>query len=116
MPSTSLSYFSATNVDDYKVRENLYRVQESFRSIMQKNILDGIVIQTALNTGSVLNKVPHGLGKAPQGYIVIQKDIPGDVFGYQFLDPVNRPDAAQFLYLYTNASLAPLQNVFLWIF
>lgn len=116
MPSTSLSYYSPTNVDDYKVRENLFRVQESFRSIMQKNILDGLIVQATLNTGSVLNKVSHGLGKVPQGYIVVQKDLPGDIFGFQYVDPVNRPDANQFLYLYTNASLAPLQNVFLWVF
>lgn len=86
----------------------LNRVQESIsqytNQLNGKFIVDGILINASLVNGSV-NLVPHGLGRVPNGYVVIYKSANSDLW-----DDSN-PDSL-FLRLNVTANV----NVKLWVF
>jgi hypothetical protein len=47
-------------------------VADAFKQITGKDDLDGNIVQKVTLTPSGINKVDHGLGRAPQGWTVIR--------------------------------------------
>jgi len=88
--------------------QELNRVQENIsqytNQLNGRFIVDGIIINASLVSGQA-NRVPHGLGRTPNGYIIIYKNDTCDIW-----DNAN-PDSLLF-YLNTSADV----TVKLWVF
>jgi len=71
-----------------KTDEKLAAVQDSIEEILDNissiEILNGRVVENVLLTSGIDNKVAHGLGRIPIGYVVIRQSADARIWNYGF--------------------------------
>jgi hypothetical protein len=69
----------ATNTDLQTVQDNLIG---SIEQLIKQQILDGVLLESVA-IGTTPTTVSHKLSRIPQGYIVVSKNGPGDIYDLQ---------------------------------
>ncbi len=102
----TLPRFAKVQVDD----ETLNRVQDRIKvvtdALVANQLLEGRLVTVTLTAGA-FTQVTHGLGRQPQGYIVVRRNANAVVW-----DQPNSTDANAFLYLQPSATVTAT----LWVF
>lgn len=102
----TLPRFAKVQVDD----EALNRVQDRIKvvtdALVANQLLEGRLLTVTLTAGS-FNRVTHGLGRQPQGYLVVRRNANAVIW-----DQPNGTDANAFLYLQPSATVTAT----LWVF
>jgi hypothetical protein len=75
-------------------------------AILSNPLLDGRLLTVDLASGA-FTAVSHGLGRPPQGYLVLRRSANAAIW-----DQSNSTDASAFLYLQPSATV----TVTLWVF
>ncbi len=102
----TLPRFAKVQVDD----ETLNRVQDRIKvvtdALVANQLLEGRLVTVTLTAGA-FTQVTHGLGRQPQGYIVVRRNANAVIW-----DQPNSTDANAFLYLQPSATVTAT----LWVF
>ena len=102
----TLPRFAKVQVDD----ETLNRVQDRIKvvtdALVANQLLEGRLVTVTLTAGA-FTQVTHGLGRQPQGYIVVRRNANAVIW-----DQPNSTDANAFLYLQP----AETVTATLWVF
>jgi hypothetical protein len=102
----TLPRFAKVQVDD----ETLNRVQDRIKvvtdALVANQLLEGRLVTVTLTAGA-FTQVTHGLGRQPQGYIVVRLNANAVIW-----DQPNGTDANAFLYLQPSATVTAT----LWVF
>lgn len=84
------------------------RVDDTFRPILNKDLLDGRLIKSVSLVSGSTNNVEHGLSRAVNGYIVVKKSATATIWD----DELTNTTPISFLQLRTSANVI----VDLWVF
>ena len=102
----TLPRFAKVQVDD----ETLNRVQDRIKvvtdALVANQMLEGRLVTVTLTAGA-FTQVTHGLGRQPQGYIVVRRNANAVIW-----DQPDGTDANAFLYLQPSATVTAT----LWVF
>ena len=106
--SGSLTNLKKTGVKDPDVQKFQQNVENAIEPIIRKEIIDGILLKKVCLEPGVANEVKHGLGRAPQGWIVVRKRADARIWDVQ--DFNNNPSKT------LSIAVSHSVTVDLWIF
>jgi hypothetical protein len=105
-----MQHFDRIQTDDSLLNRIQDRIKSVVNAIAGREIIDGRIITTAIT--AVGGSVAHGLGRIPNGWIVLN-GIPNDFVTANAIQETNAPDK-NFLYLIALTQNIPSAK--LWVF
>lgn len=72
--------FKTLQMDDDKLSRFQDNVEEAIRPVIQKQIIDGVLLQDVSLTSGQDNNVSHKLGRIPIGYIPVKKSAQSTIW------------------------------------
>jgi hypothetical protein len=103
--------FDRIQTDDSILNRIQDRLKAVINAIAGKPIIDGQIITATITPGGV--SIPHGLGRVPNGWILISGGVTNFVSSTDTPCQTTKPDA-RFLYLIMGQ--LTLTNAKLWVF
>ena len=97
-----LAFFRKIVSNNDEVLKLQSNVENALAPVLRVALLDGVTISAALASGD--NEIAHGLGRVPQGYIIIDVDAAATIYRVSLSD--------KFLTLNSTATA----NIKLWIY
>jgi hypothetical protein len=77
---TNLKKIGLKDKDSQKLQQN---IENAIEPIIRKAIIDGVLLKNLCLTPGTSNEIRHGLGRAPQGWIVVRKRADARIWDVQ---------------------------------
>ena len=77
---TNLKKIGTSTQELQKVQQN---IENAIEPIIRKEIIDGVLLKKVCLENGVSNEIKHGLGRPPQGWIIVRKRADARIWDVQ---------------------------------